>query len=148
PLGPAEAWDVIRQAALGLHHAHEHGLVHRDVKPGNLFFTSSGVVKVIDLGLARLLDPGPGVRKVTSIKTVMGSPDWMAPEQFERPEVDRRADIYSLGCTLFYLLTGRPPFTPQLENTFLGLMMAHHQQPPPRLQAHCPLAPAALGDLL
>jgi serine/threonine-protein kinase len=110
----AEACNYAHQAAQGLQHAHEHGLVHRDVKPANLVVSSRGVLKLLDLGLARLhggaSDPPPS-GELTQAGTTMGTPDYMAPEQaddFHRADI--RADLYSLGCTLYYLLTARPPF--------------------------------------
>jgi serine/threonine protein kinase len=107
-----EACDYIRQAALGLQHAFERGLVHRDIKPDNLMLTAAGGrVKLLDMGLALLQEgtaagaPPPGEGKV------VGSPDYIAPEQsLNSRAVDIRADLYSLGCTFYYLLTGRVPF--------------------------------------
>ena len=115
PLPVAEACEVVRQAALGLQHLHEHDLVHRDVKPSNLMLTPSGVVKVLDLGLARQLS-GPGQEgPITSTGQFLGTLDYMAPEQCDNSHtVDVRADIYSLGCTLYHLLSGRPPFAAYL----------------------------------
>jgi tRNA A-37 threonylcarbamoyl transferase component Bud32 len=114
PLPAAQACDFVRQAALGLQHAYERGLVHRDVKPSNLLLClPGGVVKVLDLGLARLAPTAEGVSSTTLTDegTVMGTPDYMAPEQAEESHtVDIRADIYSLGCTLYFLLAGRAPF--------------------------------------
>jgi serine/threonine protein kinase/WD40 repeat protein len=119
PLPPAEACEYVRQAALGLQHAHERGLVHRDVKPSNLLLTraagaqASGVVKVLDLGLARLgaTADEDSATALTGDGTVMGTPDYMAPEQAGNAHaVDIRADIYSLGCTLYALLAGKAPF--------------------------------------
>jgi serine/threonine protein kinase len=109
----ADACEVIRQAALGLQHAHEHHLVHRDVKPSNLLLTPEGRVKVLDLGLA-LLPREPQAREaLTEVGQVMGTFDFMAPEQAaDVRNVDIRADIYSLGCTLYYLMVGQPPFGP------------------------------------
>jgi serine/threonine protein kinase len=108
----AQACDYIRQAALGLAHAHERGLVHRDIKPQNLLLTTEGgVVKVLDMGLARLnhpADPANMHSAMTQEGAVMGTPDYMAPEQaLSSHDVDIRADIYSLGCTLYFLLTGQ-----------------------------------------
>ncbi|HLW63751.1 MAG TPA: serine/threonine-protein kinase [Gemmataceae bacterium] len=118
PLPIAMACDYIRQAAIGLQHAHERGLVHRDIKPSNLLVTRShpaGVVKILDMGLARPVQSEffdqPQQTAVTIDGTVVGTPDFMAPEQARSSNsVDHRADIYSLGCTLYYLLTGRLPF--------------------------------------
>jgi hypothetical protein len=112
PLPISEACDVIRQAALGLQHAHERGLIHRDIKPSNLLL-AGGVIKVLDLGIARI-DPGWGdttTGSLTQTGAVMGTPDYIAPEQCrDASTVDIRADIYSLGCTLYFLLTGHAPF--------------------------------------
>jgi predicted hydrocarbon binding protein len=106
-----EACELIRQAAVGLQHIHEHGLVHRDIKPSNLLLTPSGTVKLIDLSLARW-DQGPaqGQSIMTNLQT-LGTFDYIAPEQCEDSHsVDIRADIYSLGCTFYELLSGRAPF--------------------------------------
>jgi serine/threonine protein kinase/WD40 repeat protein len=148
PLSLADACEVVRQAALGLHHAHENGLVHRDVKPANLFLTRAGVVKVIDLGLARVTDDavaGPGV---STADRVLGTPECMAPEQWENSAVDRRADLYALGCTLFLLLTGKAPFTPQTPQTWVAWMDAHRWQTPLDLREPLPDAPAPLAELV
>jgi serine/threonine protein kinase len=106
-----EACELIRQAAVGLQHIHEHGLVHRDIKPSNLLLTPSGTVKLIDLSLARW-EQGPthGQSIMTNLQT-LGTFDYIAPEQCEDSHsVDIRADIYSLGCTFYELLSGRAPF--------------------------------------
>jgi formylglycine-generating enzyme required for sulfatase activity/tRNA A-37 threonylcarbamoyl transferase component Bud32 len=125
PLPVADACELARQAALALAHAHAHGegLVHRDIKPSNLMLTPDGSVKLLDLGLALLndeADPPPaeaqaatagGSDTLTSPSTRLGTHDYMAPEQRRDPHgIDARADLYSLGCTLHYLLTGRPPW--------------------------------------
>ncbi len=111
PLPPARAGDYARQAALGLRHIHEFGLVHRDIKPDNLFLTNAGVIKILDLGLARLAGAADKVHHLTVTGMVLGSLDYIAPEQATRSETaDIRADIYALGCTLYFLLTGKPPF--------------------------------------
>jgi serine/threonine-protein kinase len=123
PLPVAVACDYIRQAALGLQHAHEQGLVHRNIKPSNLLLagahpppnrpTAHGIVKVLDLGLARLQWPmgDEGGRTVLPEGMVMGTPDYIAPEQaVNAGKADARADLYGLGCSLYFLLTGQPPF--------------------------------------
>lgn len=111
----AMACDIVRQAALGLQHAHEQKMVHRDLKPGNLIVDWSadgkGTVKIMDMGLVRLGSDGDERTSVTRAGQVMGTPDYMSPEQgWDTATVDIRSDIYSLGCTLFRLLTGRVPF--------------------------------------
>ena len=128
----ADACEVIRQAALGLQHAHEAGRVHRDLKPSNLFLTRAGTVKVLDLGLALIVEEtiaGP----LTPADAAMGTFDYTAPEQWaDAHRVDIRADLYSLGCTLFALLTGGPPFPADSHPTLTSKMMAHlHESPPP-----------------
>jgi serine/threonine protein kinase len=115
PVPVRASCDYIRQAALGLQHAHERGLVHRDIKPSNLFLTAEGgVVKLLDLGLARLTAvavEGETTTHLTQEGSVMGTPDYIAPEQtLDAHSADIRADLYSLGCTLYHLLTGRVPF--------------------------------------
>lgn len=106
------ACDIISQAARGLHHAHELGLVHRDVKPENLLIRSDGLVKVLDFGLAMTRGSEAEFSAATIMgQTCLGTADYIAPEQSRDSfEVDRRADIYSLGCTFYVLLTGRTPF--------------------------------------
>lgn len=114
PLPVATARDYIRQAALGLQHAGERGLVHRDIKPHNLLLTTKGVVKILDMGLARIARPEGDEESGSSLTrqgTVMGTYDYIAPEQaMDSHSVDIRADLYSLGCTFYFLLTGRVPF--------------------------------------
>src|SRR5262249_48928318 len=110
PLPAARACDYVRQAALGGQHAHERGLVHRDIKPATPLVTKAGKVKVLDMGLARLHSEAPDAA-LTQVGYLVGTPDFMAPEQAKNSRgVDARADVYSLGCTLYSLLAGRPPF--------------------------------------
>jgi len=113
PLPVDKACDYVRQAALGLQHAFEHGLVHRDIKPANLLLTAKDdTIKVLDLGLARLISPDEEqATRLTVMGRIMGTPDFIAPEQaMNSHDVDIRADLYSLGCTLYYLVTGQVPF--------------------------------------
>lgn len=111
PLTPSRAAHYIRQAALGLQHAHEGGLVHRDIKPSNLLLDRQGTVKLLDLGLARFFgeDNSNFVREFEH-GYVIGTADYLAPEQAINSLVDIRADLYSLGCTMYFLLTGQGPF--------------------------------------
>jgi serine/threonine protein kinase len=106
PLPPERVADYLGQAALGLHHAHEAGLIHRDVKPANLMLARNGVIKVLDLGLARFTDDEINL----TCGAVLGSETYMAPEQAQDSHgVDARADVYSLGATFFHCLTGKRP---------------------------------------
>src|SRR5262249_23758709 len=154
PLPIAQACDYIRQAALGLEHAHEQGMVHRDLKPANLWLTSKGDVKILDLGLARLrehaaapdaddVDPATAGQSVTC--AAMGTPEYMAPEQWrDAHDVDIRADLYSLGCSLYHLVTGRPPF----EGDMLQQRLAHLEESPLPLRSRRADVPAALSSLV
>jgi serine/threonine protein kinase len=112
PLAVAESSHYIRQAALALQHAYENGMVHRDLKPQNvMLLPENGLIKVLDFGLAKLGSERQAGKGLTAVNTVMGTPEYMAPEQAnDAGQTDIRADIYSLGCTLYYLLAGRPPF--------------------------------------
>jgi serine/threonine protein kinase len=114
PLPIAHACYYIHQAALGLQHAHERGMVHRDIKPANLILARDGkkpIVKVLDFGLAKVTSEGQTDSSLTREGQMLGTPDFIAPEQIrDAQSADTRADIYSLGCTLYYLLTGGPPF--------------------------------------
>jgi WD40 repeat protein len=137
PLPAGEACDRVRQAALGLQHAHEKGMVHRDVKPQNLMLTPEGQVKVLDFGLARLARR-TSVQRITNVGEVMGTPDYISPEQAtDSSRVDIRTDIYSLGCTLYFLIAGRPPFP---DGSIEDKLLAHLNQLPPPLKG----VPAAL----
>jgi eukaryotic-like serine/threonine-protein kinase len=111
PLPVGEACDYARQAALGLQHAFKECMVHRDIKPQNLMLTTRGRIKILDFGLARFASEVVSQGGLTAEGMVLGSADYIAPEQIHDPHAaDIRADIYSLGCTLYFLLTGRPPF--------------------------------------
>ena len=114
PLPVANACYFVHQAALGLQHAHERGMVHRDIKPANLILAREGkkaVVKVLDFGLAKVTSEEPMDGSMTRVGQILGTPDYVAPEQTRNAQkADIRADIYSLGCTIYYLLTGNPPF--------------------------------------
>src|SRR5262249_21119627 len=111
PLDPVRAAHYIHQAALGLQHAHEAGLVHRDIKPGNVLVDRAGTVKILDMGLARFFHDEEDMLTKKFDENVLGTADYLAPEQaIDSHGVDIRADIYSLGATFYYLLTNRPPF--------------------------------------
>jgi serine/threonine protein kinase len=143
----AEACEATRQAALGLQHAYEQDLVHRDIKPSNLLLTRSGVVKVLDLGLARLCDGD--ATAMTAAGVWMGTPDYIAPEQIlDSHTADIRADLYSLGCTLFLLLSGEPPFSSATHPTLRQKNEAHLKEPPPDIRQRRPEVPAELAAVL
>jgi serine/threonine protein kinase len=149
PLPVAQAREYIRQAALGLQHAHEHGLVHRDVKPANLLVTlDKGLVKLLDLGLARL-QPGSGeesLADLTRAGAVLGTLDYLSPEQVMASEpVDHRADLYGLGCTLYYTLTGQVPFP---GGTLLEKLRQHCQQEPRPLESLRGEVPPRLAEVV
>jgi eukaryotic-like serine/threonine-protein kinase len=142
PMTPEDAVECVRQAAVGLAYAHECGVVHRDVKPSNLMLDHQGAVKILDLGLARILHNDEGL---TSTGSVLGSIDYMAPEQGnDSKAADHRADIYALGCTLFYLLTGRIVFDAK---NISQKLIAHQDAPPPSLDSVCPTIPRKLDQL-
>jgi uncharacterized protein (TIGR03067 family) len=159
PLPVAQACDYVRQAALGLQHAHERGMVHRDIKPHNLMLTPGGQVKILDFGVARFvvesltgdgqrgagLVPAPGAagQPLTLLGAVVGTPDYIAPEQAgDATRADIRADIYSLGCTLYHLLAGHPPFP---EGTSVQKVRAHAGCLPRPLSEIRPDVPVGLG---
>jgi eukaryotic-like serine/threonine-protein kinase len=135
----ADACDYVRQTALGLQHAHEHNLVHRDIKPVNLFLTypdgqDKPVIKILDWGLASLRCPttvsGQQLLEHMS-KGVVGTADYLSPEQARNAQtVDIRGDIYSLGCTFYFLLTGQPPFP---EGTAMQKILQHQTTEPDAL---------------
>ncbi len=150
PLPIVQACDFVRQAALGLQHAHERGLVHRDIKPANLLVTSEGsVVKLLDLGLARL---GPSGRageqlsRLTQTGQVMGTPAFLAPEQaVDSARADIRSDIYSLGCTLYFLLTARLPFS---GSSVVDILLKHQRETAQPLTAHRKDIPPGLQEVV
>jgi eukaryotic-like serine/threonine-protein kinase len=151
----AYACNYVRQAAKGLQHALEAGMVHRDIKPQNLMLTKKGQIKILDFGLARLasesredLDGSEGVPifGATKFGDILGTPDFMAPEQtLDSSTADIRADIYSLGCTFYYLLAGHPPFA---GSTRTKIMSQRHQRPVPiaKLREDVPTELAAILD--
>jgi tRNA A-37 threonylcarbamoyl transferase component Bud32 len=136
----AQACEFIRQAALGLQHAHERGMAHRDIKPQNLMLTPGGRVKILDFGLARFVTETPSSEEgLTPSGVIMGTPDYIAPEQARNArQADSRADIYSLGCALYHLLAGKVPFP---DGTTTEKLVAHLERAPvalPTLRADLP----------
>jgi eukaryotic-like serine/threonine-protein kinase len=142
-----DAADCIRQAALGLEHAHKANMVHRDVKPGNLLVDTTGTVKLLDLGLARFFgDDGEQSLTVAHDEKVLGTADYLAPEQaLDSHKVDSRADIYGLGCTLYFMLPGHPPFT---DGTLAQRLLSHQTKIPPSAKIDRPDIPDSLLEIL
>ena len=162
PLDISLACDYIQQAAQGLQHAHEKGMVHRDIKPHNLMVTSDGQIKILDFGLATLAaettstvdhsqtsHPSTVHRispNLTSVGSMMGTPDFISPEQSrDARAADIRSDIYSLGCTFYYFLTGRPPFS---EGSALERIKAHSEQEVESIESVRHDVPPELADIL
>jgi hypothetical protein len=146
PLPVPEACELARQAAVGLQYLHERGLVHRDVKPSNLMRTAEGVVKVLDLGLARWWSAAEGAAELSAAGAVLGTPDYLAPEQVRAAAVDGRADLYGLGGTLFYLLTARAPFAHH--RGAYEKFKAHDQEQPPDVRSLRPEVPDGVAELV
>jgi hypothetical protein len=149
PLPVAHAANFAYQAALGLQHAHERGMVHRDIKPSNLMLARQGkraTVKILDFGLAKATQEAPVEGGLTREGQMLGTPDYVAPEQsLDAQKADIRADIYSLGCTLYYLLTGGPPFE---ANSLYEILQAHHSRDAQPLNLARPEVPAELAALV
>jgi serine/threonine protein kinase len=145
PLPVLEAAEYVRQAATGLHHAHEEGLVHRDIKPANLMLDARGTIKVLDLGLALAGGDEDGSLTREHDEKVLGTVDYLAPEQAtDSHKADRRSDIYALGCTLYYLLVGKAPFA---SGKLADRLQSHLHKPPPNLLDQRPDVPIAIADL-
>ncbi len=138
-----ETADIIRQTAEGLWHAHQAGLIHRDIKPGNLLVDERGTVKLLDLGLARFFkEDDEESLTIKHDEKVLGTADYLAPEQaVDSHNVDQRGDIYSLGCTFYFALTGHPPFT---DGTLVQRLLAHQTRQPPSIKVDRPDIPEDL----
>lgn len=145
--GYEDSVEYCRQTALGLQHAHAAGMVHRDIKPGNLLVDTNGIVKILDLGLARFFGEGETESlTVAHDEKVLGTADYLAPEQaLDSHQVDARADIYSLGCTLYFMLTGHPPFT---DGTLAQRLMSHQRKEPPPISDERQDFPGHLDQIL
>ena len=149
PLPIDRATDFVIQTAQGLAYAHAQGVYHRDIKPGNLLCSNDGTVKILDMGLARLQEgfgsTNPEGPQLTQSGQIMGTVDYMSPEQAEDTRsADHRSDVYSLGCTLYRLLTGEPPYS---GDTVMKTLLAHREAPIPSLQKSRPDVPAQIDDV-
>ncbi len=149
PLSIADACELVRVAALGLDHAHAHGIVHRDIKPSNVMIDRTGRVKILDFGLVHL-DGWAGVSvEMTSVGQLLGTLDYMAPEQADRPDqVSPRSDAYSLGATLFRLLCGRAPYAASSNQSPLEKLRLLANARPPRVATLRPDLPLPLAELI
>jgi serine/threonine protein kinase len=145
PLDFDTAADYIAQVANGLQHAHEMGLVHRDIKPANCLVDKHGTVKLLDLGLAKLTEDDQASLTMANEENVLGTADYLAPEQaLNSHEADSRSDIYSLGCTLYFLLTGSPPFP---EGSISERLLKHQTARPDSIFKTRPEAPPSIVEI-
>ena len=140
---PGRAARTAAQIAAALEIAHEQGLVHRDVKPSNVILTAEDHVYLTDFGLAKRAETAPGL---TAADQMLGTVDYVAPEQIEGSEPDARSDIYSLGCVLYEMLTGEPPFADQKGG--MAKMWAQVNAEPPPVRERRPDVPGALEEVL
>lgn len=146
-LSVPDACEIARQTAEGLAFIHEREMIHRDIKPSNLLLGEDGLVRVLDLGLARIREPMNESEKITLTGAVMGTADFIAPEQArDSRDVDIRADIYSLGCTLFALLSGASPVA--AEDSVYEKFKAHHEKAAPSVRSLVPEVPEELAQLI
>jgi len=145
PVGFEAAADYIAQAADGLQHAHDKGVVHRDIKPANLLLDDNGMVKILDMGLARLKQDENASLTIAHSENVLGTADYLAPEQaVNSHRVDHRVDIYSLGCSLYFLLTGHPPFP---EGSLAQRIAKHQSVMPDKIKKSRPNCPPSLARI-
>jgi hypothetical protein len=146
PMGVTRACHYIYWSAIGLQHAHAAGLIHRDIKPGNILVDRQGVVKILDLGLARFFNDDQDLLTKKYDESVLGTADYLAPEQaIDSHTVDGRADIYSLGATFYFLLTGNPPFA---EGTVAQKLLWHQTRTPKPVRDVRPEVPADVAAVL
>jgi DNA-binding NarL/FixJ family response regulator/tRNA A-37 threonylcarbamoyl transferase component Bud32 len=141
PAPPEKVVDIGRQIAMALNYAHQHEIIHRDIKPANIKVTSSGLVKIMDLGLALPRD----AKRVTTDGMIIGTPAYLSPEQAQGLTLDFRTDIYSLGIVLYEMLTGQLPF---LSDDIPALLMQHVKQAPPPPRLFVPDLPVGLENVI
>jgi serine/threonine-protein kinase len=144
PLPPARAVHLVRQLCSALRAAHGIGLIHRDIKPGNVILCSHGIphdrVKLLDFGLVRPAGVDEPGARLTREGIIVGTPEYMSPEQAEgKSAIDPRSDLYSLGALAYFLLAGRPPFH---NSSGMRVLIDHLQTPVPSLRNYCPDVPA------
>jgi|GEM_PF-1725063 len=145
PLSYERAVDYLKQSADGLEHAHTRGMIHRDIKPSNLLLDKEGTIKILDMGLARLTGLEERNLTMEHKENVLGTTDYLAPEQaIDSHNIDARADLYSLGCTLYFLLTGKPPFP---DGTLAQRLVKHQTDEPKEINTYRPDVPADLVDI-
>ena len=145
PVAWGEAAHIGQQVALGLQHAHEAGLVHRDIKPANLLVDRHGGVKILDLGIVRV-EGGESITQMVDERLILGTIEYLSPEQaVDSHHVDIRADLYSLGATLYFLLSGRPPFA---EGSTRAKLLRLHSVAPESIRTHCPEIPDGLAAIV
>jgi serine/threonine protein kinase len=144
------ACEIIRQVALGLNEINSHGMIHRDIKPSNILLATNGEVKILDLGIASLRQGQFADDSLTRTGSFLGTPDYVAPEQIVNlGPIDIRADIYSLGCTFYHLLSGTPPFSGPQYDSFPTKLFGHAKHDPPHLDiANLKIPPAVFDTLL
>src|SRR3979409_539 len=136
PMPAKRAIEVIADACQALNFSHQHGIIHRDVKPANIMISKAGAVKVMDFGIARAL---ADANRVTQTRAVIGTAQYLSPEQARGEKVDARSDVYSLGCVLYEILTGEPPFTG--DSPVAVAYQQYREAPVPPSQRHNDIAP-------
>jgi len=141
PLPPDEAVEIVGGVLSALEYSHRAGIVHRDIKPANVMLTTSGAVKVMDFGIARAVADSQAT--MTQASAVVGTAQYLSPEQARGEQVDARSDLYSTGCLLFELLTGRPPF---MADSMVAVAYQHVREEPPRPTSLNPDLARSVGD--
>ncbi|WP_338320728.1 serine/threonine-protein kinase, partial [Streptomyces lonarensis] len=145
PLPEPDIADIASQVAAALDHTHRQGIIHRDLKPANVMLLDDGSVKICDFGIARLARDIGLATKLTTTGMAMGTPHYMSPEQISGTPADRRSDLYSLGCVLYELASGAPPF--DLGDPW-AILVGHRDTPPEPLRGRRPELSAALEELV